>query len=413
MDKFSEASELPVEIEIELIRENMNSIEKQINGLREKVSKAETSPEQRQRLEEGYESLKDQNRQLKSEFQFLTNQPQVDRHCAHLKAEIDSLRAENETIRDRCAALPVGVTQKEYERLQDEVEDLKRERSDLIENWESVSSQLPKNSLEEQWATLKEQKDQRLEENMKIRENISDTVQKLAQEPCWKEKCEVLAVTEAGLEKENKLLSKHFAKITKVYNKKKSNLSKYQERLTSVENWKAKNEHKEKEISKLEKNIIEAKVVKESFRQKYKEEEDLKLRNKKLENKRRSLIRTLIRLKRSENKIVKVETDTSEVRQENCELYRQILILRNEIAQRKLKKSRMGALKYVRRYVMRRRDFLKEKIAKLRKELGDVDAFRAESEKREEEIRNLYAENDKLQAQCEELHVENVCGKEC
>ncbi|KAK7918792.1 hypothetical protein WMY93_010076 [Mugilogobius chulae] len=107
----------------------------------------------------------------------------------------------------------------------------------------------------------------------------------------------------------------------------------------------------------------------------------------------------------------KVKSNSYDVRQENCELYKQILMIENDIAQKKRAIAELPKLKYVERAVLQRREVLKEECAKLDKKSELVRDLRAENAKREDEIKNVHEENEAVQSRYEDLYVEVYGGE--
>ncbi|KAK7918794.1 hypothetical protein WMY93_010078 [Mugilogobius chulae] len=404
-------------------------LEKSLDLYRQ-ICTLETSPDYKTKLEEEHEALRLKNVDLKEEVNYLTAQLKEEDCYAELKADIQNLRAENNAIRERRAALQneanterlkiktelpqdklrreadqmrreIDVlresfveTQKRYSdsarfendciKLQEELNTLAIQKLTWEDNLEELKSQKPQHNFEELYVQLTAARDQKREDVEQLQSEISDTIRKLAQESCWQKKCEAIKVSEAALDKENKLLSEHLAKLTKLYKKKLVNLKKHQESVAKYEDLKASNELKKQEIGKLEQDIVDLRAFE---------------------------IRKLAKLKKSDVAIEKVKSNSYDVRQENCELCKQILMIENEIAQKKRAIAELPKLKYVERAVLQRREVLKKECAKLDEKSALVRDLRAENAKREVEIKNVHEENEAVQSRYEDLYVEVYGGE--
>ncbi|KAK7878964.1 hypothetical protein WMY93_030817 [Mugilogobius chulae] len=134
----------------------------------------DNSSDERKRLEETRETLTNNNRDLKAEYEFLKSQLDKD-PCAQIKSEIGSLTVENETLNKNCEELRCRIeTAQECNRLKEVLEDMKSQNADLKINFARLKSEKPvEENVEELRSQLRVDVDKVRSENDAIRNSYA------------------------------------------------------------------------------------------------------------------------------------------------------------------------------------------------------------------------------------------------
>ncbi|XP_072301707.1 uncharacterized protein [Eucyclogobius newberryi] len=373
--------------EIHRLRRQNEEIRESFIELQKKIENHELVQEKNGKLEEEKETLRGQNSSLKEEIEKLKSKlscEDVEKRHGLLKSEIHRLRRQNEEMHGSCkelweSAANQAMLREECQPLEEELEKLTRRTGHLTEALEQLKQNL----------------------------EISDVIQKLADQSCSKMKLEAVELSKKAFDKEYTALNEYLKTITKNYNDLKAQESKYQGKIIEMESLKTKNDRERQEIDRLQEELINLKATCERYKHIDKKEADIVAINKKLLKKKLNLEKEIQTLQVPEESINEAKYIVSELEKENCSLYVETLKLKDYLEQKKLKKVHLKLLKSEEKTLTQRNSVLNKEISALDKveKTGLVKWYEAENGIYQGRIQRLQHRNNELQSWFNGLYV--------